>query len=92
MSSMARSRSRPRRSRVSDGGTGSGFTHESDHCASVRHDAAIPLAPTKHHRAGGSSGWATSTTSRPSMPTKSSGLQVYRGRSLAIAIAAIIAS
>ena len=25
---------------------GGGFPHESDHCASVTHDGAIPLAPT----------------------------------------------
>jgi len=54
------------------------------------------VAPTDVQRAYGAevapSGCATATTARPSMPLKSSGLQVYRGRSLAMAIAAIIAS
>src|SRR5664279_466953 len=34
------------------------------------------------------SGWATATTSRPSIPEKSLGLQVYRGSSLARAASA----
>ena len=42
--------------------------------------------------AGQWSGWGTATTVRSSIPAKSRGLQVCRGRSLDMAIAAIIAS
>lgn len=41
---------------------------------------------------GGESGCGIATTSRPSIPVKSLGLQVYTGRPFATAVAAIMAS